>query len=309
MRHQESARRVLAIESQALQSVSEHLDGAFDAAVDLILGGSGRVIVSGMGKSGIVGRKISATLASTGTPSFFLHPSEAFHGDLGMVTPEDCFLAISHSGETEEVVRLLPFITESGNGLIALTGRRTSTLAVAADVHVFAGVPREACPLQLAPTASTTAALALGDALAVALMEARDFRPENFARLHPGGSLGRRLLSTVDDLMQHTRLPVVRPEADVLSVVGAMAEAGLGLAVVVGEHGLAVITDGDIRRALKNAGKEIFSQTAQELMTREPVTVSAGTRSHDAFQLMERAGVAALLVTDPEGSLIGVLKK
>ncbi|WP_343230636.1 KpsF/GutQ family sugar-phosphate isomerase [Salinicola acroporae] len=228
----ETARQVFVKEAESLLEVSRKLDNDLSAAIDAILQTPGRVIVCGMGKSGIVGRKIAATLASTGSPSFFMHPGEAYHGDLGMVTPHDVFLAISNSGETEEVVKLIPYLKDNGNYLVGMTGNRSSTLARASHSHLDIGVVEEACPLQLAPTSSTTATLAMGDALAVTLMKARDFQPENFARFHPGGSLGRRLLSRVEHEMRSDNLPVVKAEAEVLDVIQAMSRGQLGMAVV-----------------------------------------------------------------------------
>lgn len=226
------AREVFAIEAAAVAGLSDGLDGSFSRAVLAILATRGRVIVCGIGKSGIIGKKIAATLASTGTPAFFMHPGEAFHGDLGMVTADDVFLAISNSGETEELIKLLPFLRDNGNLTVTLTGNAASTLAQHASLHLSVRVPREACPLQLAPTASTTATLAMGDALAVALMRARDFQPHHFARLHPGGSLGRRLLQQVRDEMRTADLPFVGADADADTVLQAMTRGRLGIALV-----------------------------------------------------------------------------
>src|SRR5690606_22710525 len=211
--------RVFGIEADAIRALAGQIDECFSQTVDKILRSRGRTIVCGMGKSGIIGKKIAATFASTGTPSFFMHPGEAYHGDLGMVTPDDVFIAISYSGETDEVVKLLPFLKDNGNFLIAITGNAASTLATAANCHLNVHVPREACPLHLAPTSSTTATLAMGDALAVSLMEARDFKPENFARFHPGGSLGRRLLGRVENEMTARNLPIVQTDASVMDVI------------------------------------------------------------------------------------------
>jgi len=306
--HVASAKRVLQIEAAAVSALIEKLDEQFTLAVEQVLSSEGRVIVCGMGKSGIIGRKIAATLASTGTPSFFMHPGEAFHGDLGMVTPLDVFVAISYSGETEEVVKLLPFLKDNGNFVVGITGRSVSTLALAADCHLDAGVAQEACPLALAPTASTTATLALGDALAVALMEARGFQPENFARFHPGGALGRRLLSRVEHEMVSGELPLVDGSASMMDVLQAITRSSLGLAIVCTAEGHAIITDGDVRRALERHGREVFDRSAVELMTTSPANVSVGTRVEDALTLMERRRISSLLVFDG-GSLVGVFKK
>ncbi|CAH0196438.1 MULTISPECIES: KpsF/GutQ family sugar-phosphate isomerase [Stenotrophomonas] len=306
--HIASAKRVLQIEASAVAALAGRLDAQFTQAVEQILSSQGRVIVCGMGKSGIIGRKIVATLASTGTPSFFMHPGEAFHGDLGMVTATDVFVAISYSGETEEVVKLLPFLKDNGNFLVAITGRPTSTLAQAADCHLDAGVAQEACPLALAPTASTTATLAMGDALAVALMEARGFQPENFARFHPGGSLGRRLLSRVEHEMVAGELPLVDASSPMMDVLQVITRSSLGLAIVQTGSGHAIITDGDIRRALELHGREVFDKSAAELMTASPAHVSVGTRVEDALVLMERRRISSLLVLDGN-KLVGVFKK
>jgi arabinose-5-phosphate isomerase len=304
----EVAKRVFAIEAQAVAGLAERLDNSFAEAVQNILTSSGRVIVCGMGKSGIVGKKIAATLASTGTPSFFMHPGEAYHGDLGMVTPDDVFVAISNSGETDEVVKLIPFLRNNGNYLVALTGNSLSTLAKAAHSHLDVGVPEEACPLQLAPTSSTTATLAMGDALAVTLMKARDFKPENFARFHPGGSLGRRLLSKVEDEMVKANLPLVSEDAKVLDVICAMTRGSLGLAIVKHAEGWGLVTDGDIRRAIERYNEAVFEKSAAELMSRDPAMVPVGTRVEDALLLMDKRSITSLLVFENR-QIVGVLKK
>lgn len=303
-----TARRVFDVEARAVQGLAGALDGGFADAVSRILATSGRTVVCGMGKSGIIGKKIAATFASTGTPSFFMHPGEAYHGDLGMVAPQDVFIAISFSGETDEVLKLLPFLRGNGNFVVAMTGKPQSTLARAANAHLDVGVEREACPLQLAPTSSTTATLAMGDALAVALMEARGFQPENFARFHPGGSLGRRLLNRVDDDMVARELPLVPPHAAVMDVLHEMTRASLGLAIVKGDGCLGLITDGDVRRAIERHGQAVFTMSAGDLMTPDPCAVAAGTRSADALALMERRKISALLVLDGD-RLAGIFRK
>jgi arabinose-5-phosphate isomerase len=276
--------------------------------VRIILESTGRVIVCGMGKSGIIGRKIAATLASTGTPAFFMHPGEAYHGDLGMVTNNDVFVAISNSGETHEVIQLLPFLRQNGNAVIAITGKPGSTLASAAHCHLNVAVESEACPLQLAPTASTTATLAMGDALAVTLMEARDFRPESFARFHPGGSLGRRLLRMVEDEMVSGALPFVDSTAKVMEIVSVMTKSKLGIAIVRGAEAHGLVTDGDIRRLIEVHGQDAFNKSASEFMSRHPVTTQIGTRVEDALALLERHKITSLLVVD-HGGIVGVFKK
>lgn len=303
-----SARRVFRIEADAVAGLSSKLDENFNAAVDRILRSRGRVIICGMGKSGIIGKKIAATLASTGTPSFFMHPGEAYHGDLGMVTSEDVFVAISNSGETDEVLKLLPFLKDNGNYLVAITGNPFSSLAQAANCHLNVCIEQEACPLQLAPTSSTTATLAMGDALAVTLMEVRGFKPEHFARFHPGGSLGRRLLCFVEDEMIEKQLPFVCGDANVLELIQIMTHGSLGIAIVRGTNGWGVVTDGDIRRAIEIFGEDIFTKTALELMSANPIMVSVGTRVEDALAVMENHKITSLLV-QKDNNVVGVFKK
>jgi len=302
-----SAKRVFEIESRSVADLADRLDDNYRVAVETILQSRGRVIICGMGKSGIVGHKLSATLSSTGTPSYFMHPGEAFHGDLGMVTPDDVFIAISSSGETSEVLKLIPFLRENGNFLIAMTGNPQSTLAKSAACHLNIGVKQEACPLELAPTSSTTATIAMGDALAVTLMQARDFKPENFARFHPGGSLGRRLLRKVSDEMITENLPLVAPSARITELLSAMTHGNLGLAIVKRPIGWGLISDGDIRRAIERYGDEVFQKTAEQLMTPDPVMVSTQTRVEDALALMESRKITRLLVSD-NGEILGVFK-
>lgn len=308
MNFSDVARSVFSVEAKAVAALSDTLSTDFDDAVSAILSSEGKTIVCGMGKSGIIGKKIAATLASTGTPSFFMHPGEAYHGDLGMVSPDDVFIAISNSGETEEVVKLIPFLKDNGNVLIAMTGNPDSTLAKAANYHLNVGVEEEACPLQLAPTSSTTATLAMGDALAVTLMKARDFKPENFARFHPGGSLGRRLLSRVENEMVSDNLPVIQPDASVAEVISAISGGGLGMAIVSTVDKPSVITDGDLRRAIEKYKEQLFTKNASNLMTSNPVSVMAGTRVEDALVLMEEKKITSVLVTE-RGEIVGVFKK
>ncbi|MBP0596233.1 KpsF/GutQ family sugar-phosphate isomerase [Paraburkholderia sp. LEh10] len=303
-----SAARVFEVEARAVAALVARLDDNYSKAVRTIIDSTGRVIVCGMGKSGIVGRKIAATLSSTGTPAFFMHPAEAYHGDLGMVQHSDVFIAISNSGETNEVIQLLPFLRQNGNKMIAFTGNPSSTLAKAAHCHLDIGVETEACPLQLAPTASTTATLAMGDALAVTLMEARDFKPENFARFHPGGSLGRRLLRMVEDEMVSDNLPFIDGAAKVMEVLSVMTKSKLGLAIVRNEAGDGLITDGDVRRLLEEHQETAFEKSATEFMSRDPVVVHVGTRVEDALVLLERHRITSLLVVDHSG-IVGVFKK
>ncbi|MDO6467096.1 KpsF/GutQ family sugar-phosphate isomerase [Neptunomonas phycophila] len=300
--------QVFKIESKALLGLSEKLNEDYINSIESIKSANGKVIICGMGKSGIIGKKIAATLASTGTPSFFMHPGEAYHGDLGMVTPDDVFIAISNSGETDEVVKLIPFLKDNGNYLISMTGNPESTLAKASDAHLDVGVEEEACPLQLAPTASTTATLAMGDALAVTLMKARNFKPENFARFHPGGSLGRRLLSRVEDEMVCENLPFVSTTDSVMNAIHAISSGGLGLAIVTDVDGFAVVTDGDFRRVVEEFQDEVFAKTVADFMSVGPVCVSKGTRVEDALELMQKQGITSLLVKHND-EIIGVFKK
>lgn len=302
------ARKVISDEILALKTMSSRLDETFTRAVKLILNSRGRVILVGMGKSGIIGRKIAASLASTGTPSFSVHPGEAFHGDLGMIRPEDVVIMISNSGETEELLRLLPFLEHQNNPIIAMTGRIDSTLARNADAVLDVSVEKEACANNLAPTSSTTAALVMGDALTIAVSSRRGFRPEDFARFHPGGSLGRKLLARVKDVMRKDRLPVCTPQAPFRDVVHQITEGRLGLVVVMENNALCgVITDGDVRRVLDTDG-DVRTLKAADLMTREPITITADARLSEAEARMLERKVSSLVVTDAEGALAGVLQ-
>tara|TARA_B100000767_G_scaffold258068_1_gene266465 strand:- start:1370 stop:2293 length:924 start_codon:yes stop_codon:yes gene_type:complete len=307
MSYLEIAREVFEIESNAVLHLSDKLDDDFSGAIDSILGSKGRLIICGMGKSGIIGKKIAATLASTGTPCFFMHPGEAYHGDLGMVTPEDVFLALSNSGETDEVIKLIPFLMDNKNILISMTGNPDSTLAISSKFHLNIAVEKEACPLQLAPTASTTATLAMGDALAVTLMKVRNFQPENFARFHPGGSLGRRLLSRVENEMVKENLPFINDDAGILDLIQTISQGALGICIVNGNE-VGIVTDGDLRRAIETHGESIFNKSAKDIMTLEPAAVAVGTRMEDALILMDNLKVTTLLVTK-EKTIVGVLKK
>lgn len=304
------ARKVLRIEAEAVLALTEKLDGSFEKAVDLVYGSKGRVIVSGMGKSGLVGKKIAATLASTGTPAFFLHPAEASHGDLGMVTAEDVIIALSNSGETEELVRLLPVLERFHVSLIVLTGSPDSTLAKAADVSLDVSVREEACSLGIVPTSSTTAAMAMGDALAVALLTRRGFRKEDFAFFHPGGSLGKRLLVRVKDLMQGgCSLPLVGPGSSMTGAVIEISSKRLGMTVVIDDDRrvLGIITDGDVRRGIERWGKDFFDMKAGEVMTRDPKTIGEDELAAKALALMEERSITALVVPDGEGRAGGVI--
>lgn len=303
------ARETLHKEAEALMHMATELDEQFIGAVDRILACSGKVILTGMGKSGLIGRKIAATLASTGTPSFYLHPGEAFHGDLGMISSEDVVLALSHSGETDEVLKIVPFIHSNGNVLISITSNPESTLAKNSDLHLNACVKEEACILHLAPTTSTTAQLAMGDALAIALMKARDFTAMDFARLHPGGSLGRRLLMTVGNVMRKNDLPIVAPNCGATEMIHRMTRGGLGLIVIVDEGNIVgIVTDGDLRRAMESLQAKFFDINVMDIATRSPKSINKNAKLIEAEKMMTQHKVNSLLVTDDEGELCGVIQ-
>lgn len=303
------ARDTLALEADAVRCLQQRLGEAFVQAMRLMLAVRGRVVVMGMGKSGHIGRKIAATLASTGTPSLFVHPAEASHGDLGMITPADVVLAISNSGESDELNAILPTLKRLGTPLIGMTGGRQSSLAHHADVFLDSGVDKEACPLNLAPTASTTAQLALGDALAVALLDARGFRAEDFARSHPGGALGRRLLTHVGDVMRAgAQVPRVGLQASLSEVMREMSAKGLGATAVVDETGRlrGIFTDGDLRRLVEQGG-DLSGCKAEQVMHPDPATVGVDALAAEAAALMEARRITSVLVLDAQGALCGVL--
>lgn len=296
-------------EADAVTSLINKLNDDFESSVKAILTTKGKLIVTGMGKSGLVGRKVSATLSSTGTPSFFLHPGEAYHGDLGMIETSDIILAISNSGTTDEVLKLIPFFQNNGNTIISMTGNAESTLAKNSTYHLDVSVEHEACPLSLAPTCSTTAQLAMGDALAVSLMQERGFRAEDFARFHPGGSLGRRLLTRVGDVMRSENLPLVSKSDKLGSVIIRISDARMGVAIVMEDgHIAGLVTDGDVRRAMLKYGERFFDITAAEIMTHKPKTVYTTDRLPDAEQLMQENKIHSLLVVDKDGKLAGVVE-
>ena len=302
------ARKVLRIEAGAILALVDRLDERFEKAVQLLLECRGRVIVTGMGKSGIICRKIAATLSSTGTPAFFLHPAEAIHGDLGVITSDDVIVALSHSGETEELLRLLETIKRIGARLIAITGSCDSTLGQAAEVTLDCGVSEEACPMNLVPTASTTAALALGDALAMTLLVAKGFREEDFAHRHPGGKLGKRLMRVSQLMHRGDKIPAVEAGTAMKEVIAEMNRKGLGMTCVVedGNRLVGIITDGDLRRHMSDA-LSIVEQTAGEMMTRNPVTVERGMFAVEALNIMERRKITAVVVVDEAARVVGVL--
>ena len=305
----EMARRTLEIEAAAVSRVREHLDGGFPRAVAMLLECTGRVVVSGMGKSGHIGGKIAATLASTGTPAFFMHPAEASHGDLGMITGQDVVIALSNSGESVEIAAIVPLLKRRGARLISMTGNPASTLAREADIHLDASVAQEACPLNLAPTASTTAALALGDALAVAVLYARGFTAEDFARTHPGGALGRRLLVHVRDLMhKDAALPVVDLGASLKEALLEMTRKGLGMTAITDAQGrlLGIFTDGDLRRLL-DADVDVRGAMIAAVMKRDPRTIFEDALAVEAVQMMEKFKVNGLFAVNAAGQLIGAL--
>jgi arabinose-5-phosphate isomerase len=303
------ARRVLAIEADAVLKISARLGDAFASAVALILASRGRVIVSGIGKSGHIARKIAATMASTGTPAYFVHAGEAVHGDLGMITRDDVLIALSNSGENNELLTIVPLVKRQGGHLIAMTGNAASSLAREADIHLDARVDEEACPLNLAPTASTTAALALGDALAVALLDARGFSATDFARSHPGGALGRKLLTHVRDAMQPAaRVATVTETTDVPTALSAISRGGMGMTAVLDANGklTGIFTDGDLRRALQKLG-DLRLVPVGEIMSYNPRTIPPDRLAVEAVEMMERLKLNQLLVTDDAGQLIGAL--
>jgi len=301
---------VIAIEIQALEALQLRIDGAFVAACRHILACPGRVICIGMGKSGHIARKIAATLASTGTPSFFVHAGEASHGDLGMITDQDIVLALSNSGESDELLAIAPLLKRQGNRLIAMTGRPFSSLARAADLHLDVSVPAEACPLGLAPTSSTTVALALGDALAVALLEARGFTAEDFARSHPAGNLGRQLLLRISDVMhQADEVPMVHADASLSEALVEMSRKRLGMTTVVDDDGrlLGIYTDGDLRRTLDDDHVDLRLTPVVEVMSRSPITIAPGQLATEAAHRMETHKINALVVIDADRRVVGAL--
>jgi probable phosphosugar isomerase HI_1678 len=308
MNYLQIARETLSVESQALAQLSQRLDDEFSKVVDLILACEGRLVIGGIGKSGLIGKKMVATFASTGTPSFFLHPTEAFHGDLGMLKPIDIVMLISYSGETDDVNKLIPSLKNFGNKIIALTSNKNSTLARHADYVLDITVEREVCPNNLAPTTSALVTLALGDALAVSLITARHFQPADFAKFHPGGSLGRRLLCKVKDQMQ-TRLPITTPDTNFTDCLTIMNEGRMGVALVMENQQLkGIITDGDVRRALTANGADTLNKTAKELMTSSPKTIHENEFLAKAEDLMKEKKIHSLVVINDENNVVGLVE-
>ncbi len=297
-------------EIEALRKLEQNIDEQFTKAIEVILASSGKVIFTGMGKSGLINKKIAATMASTGTPSFFLHPAEAFHGDLGMISKEDVIIAASYSGESDEVLKIIPFIQSNGNVLISMTGNANSTLAKNSNIHLNIGVDHEACILNLAPTSSTTAQLVMGDALAVVLMKLRNFTSVDFARLHPGGSLGRRLLMTVGNVMRSCDLPTAALDCSAKDMIHLMSRGGLGQLVIcdADQKVTGIITDGDIRRAMEQREAEFFKISAADIATRNPITIGAGEKLITAEKLMTERKVNSLLVVDEQKQLLGIIQ-
>ena len=303
------AQEVFEIESKEIANLSKRLTDDFEKAINAILQSSGKLIVSGMGKSGIIGKKIAATLASTGTPSFFLHPGEAYHGDLGMIEENDIVLLISNSGETDEVLKLIPFLKHQKNCTISMSNNDDSTLAKNTNYHLNIAVDKEACPLFLAPTSSTTATLVMGDALAVTLMKLRDFKEENFAKFHPGGSLGRRLLTTVGDVMKKKNLPIISPQATIKEVIQKISEGKLGLVVIIDNNKIiGIITDGDIRRTMESREKDFFNLKAEDLMSNHPKLIYESDKLISASNIMSQHKINSLLVVNESNDLVGVVQ-
>ena len=303
------AKEVFEIESKEILNLSNLLTDDFEKCINVVLSTKGKFIISGMGKSGIIGKKIAATLASTGTPSFFLHPGEAYHGDLGMIEKDDVVLLISNSGETDEVLKLIPFLKNQGNITISMTGKPNSTLAINTNYHLNVAVQKEACPLQLAPTSSTTATLVMGDAIAVALMKLRNFEDKDFAQFHPGGSLGRRLLTKIENVMKKENLPICKKNINIKEVIHKITDGKCGLVVVV-ENSLiqGVITDGDIRRSMENSEDKFFSLKANDLMSKNPKTVNKNEKLTIASKVMNENKVNSLLVVNDQNEFVGIVQ-
>lgn len=305
----ESARDTLSTEAKAILNQLEYLNGSFEEAVKMIAGSKGKIVVTGMGKSGIIGRKVSATMASTGTPSFCLHPAEAFHGDLGMVTADDIVLAFSNSGETDEVLKIIPFFRENRNKVISVTGNPVSTMAKYSDVHIEIHIQKEACPLNLAPTTSTTVMLAIGDALAISVMRSKGFSEEKYARFHPGGALGRRLLVKVEHVMRKKDLPFVKPESSLKKIIDVMSRGRLGMALVnKGKKTIGVITDGDLRRLFESKGKDAFDLKAEEIMKHNPKTISSNSNLNEAEAMFNDFKINSLIVVNELKETVGVVQ-
>ena len=295
-------------EAQALLDLIPKIDDQFEKAVSLMLGCKGKVIVTGVGKSGHIGAKIAATLASTGTPAFFINPLDVYHGDLGVMTSDDVVIAISNSGQTDELLRFIPMVLHENIPIIGMTGNPQSLLAKYSTAHLNVSVDHEACPLNLAPTSSTTATLAMGDALAIALMEERNFRPQDFAHFHPGGELGKRLLTTAQDVMRQDDLPILPPDMHLGEAIILVSKGKLGLGVAEQDGRImGIITDGDIRRAMEKWQAEFFNRTVSDIMTRQPKTVSPDTKISEIQRIMHQHKIHSVLVVDDDRKLLGVV--
>lgn len=295
-------------EAEALLDLIPKMDEEFDKAVELMIGCKGKVIVTGVGKSGHIGAKIAATLASTGTPSFYINPLDVYHGDLGVMTPDDVVIAISNSGQTDELLRFIPMVLHTNIPIIGMSGNPQSLLAKYSTCHLNVGVKKEACPLNLAPTSSTTAALAMGDALAIALMQRRNFQPQDFAHFHPGGELGKRLLTTAQDVMRSDNLPTLSPNTSLGEAIMMVSEGKLGLGVALVDGKIAgLITDGDIRRAIERWKAELFNHVVSDIMTRTPKTVAPDTKITEIQRVMQKYKIHSVLVVNEENELLGVV--
>ena len=306
---QKIAQDVFAIEAKEIANLSKLLTDDFEKAIRTVYNTSGKFIISGMGKSGIIGKKIAATLASTGTPSFFLHPGEAYHGDLGMIEKDDIVLLISNSGETDEVLKLIPFLKTQGNTTISMSGNPSSTLAQNTNFHLNVAVEHEACPLQLAPTSSTTATLVMGDAIAVALMKLRDFKDEHFAKFHPGGSLGRRLLTKIENVMKKENLPIITKNTNVKEIIHTITNGKCGLVVIVENEKIeGIITDGDIRRVMEEQEEKFFSLFAKDIMSKSPKQINKDEKLVVASEIMSNHKINSLLVIDDKSKLVGIVQ-
>lgn len=308
MNIKEIALNTFQIEAEAILNLKNLLNDDFDNTVNLLFRSNGRAIITGIGKSGLIGSKIAATLASTGTPSFFMHPVEAFHGDLGVITENDIVIAISYSGKTDEILRLIPYLKEKNIPIIAITGYPDSLLAKNSIYHLNISVEKEACPLGLAPTSSTAATLAMGDALAMALIQLRNFKKEDFARFHPGGSLGYQLLTKVKDVMYEDNLPIVFPNTNINEAIFIMSKGKLGLVIVMqNENLIGIITDGDLRRAIQKYNSNIFNLLTKDIMTIEPKVVNKNIPIIDADKLMQQYNIHALIVINDNNKVVGIL--
>lgn len=309
MNLQDLAKEVFKIESKEIANLSTLLTSDFEDAIKSVFNTNGKFIISGIGKSGIIGKKIAATLTSTGTPSFFLHPAEAYHGDLGMIDKEDIILLLSNSGETDEVLKLIPFFKSQGNITISMSRNATSTLGINTDYHLNIAIQKEACPLNLAPMSSTTAMLVMGDAIAVALMKLKNFKDENFAKFHPGGSLGKRLLTTVESVMKKNNLPVCNTKTSIKEIIHKITDGKCGLVVIMkNDIIIGIITDGDIRRAMETQESNFFSLETKDLMSINPKLIESDKKLIEANTIMSRFKIDSLIVVNHNNKLVGIIQ-